>query len=143
MTLARTDSEALGWFKQLEEHCLKNPDGAMLSVGLRMREGTVVRHEGVDYPVQELHVTIHAMSGNAPVKHTLYRLASSEGGDRLVHQLSAEIGSTRFRLVTPDGLKSKRIGLRIGRKNPRERAESRRKQKKARKNAAKRQRKKG
>jgi hypothetical protein len=54
----------------------------------------------------------------------------TEGGDRLVHHLSAEIGDTRFSWVMPEGLKSKRVTLSVDRKNPKERAEERKKQRK-------------
>jgi hypothetical protein len=131
VTLERTDPEALNWFKQLEGHCQKNKDGALLNVGFAQKEGTVVNYRGVDYPIREIHVTIHAMSGSCSVKHTPYQIASSEGGDRLIHHVSAEIGNTGFSWVMPAGLKSKRITLKVGRKNPKERADERRKQRRA------------
>ena len=131
VTLERRDPEALAWFKQLEDQCQKNPEGALLNLAFAQEDGTVVNYQGVDYPIREIHVTIHAMSGNCPVKHTPYQLTSSEGGDQLIHHLSADIGNTQFSLVMPDGLKSKRVTLKFDRKNPKERAEQRKKQRKA------------
>jgi hypothetical protein len=66
-------------------------------------------------------------------------MTSSEGSKRLVHHLSAKIGSRKFNWVMPDGMESKQIAMRIGdpkpkkadKSNPKERAEERRKKRKA------------
>jgi hypothetical protein len=130
VTLKRTDDEARSWFKQLEDRCRENPDGATLSLGLRLADGFQVRHAGADYPMRELHVAIHAVDAVGVAKCTPYQLASSEGGKRIIHHLDAEVGSARFQFAMPDGLKSERISVRVG-ATPKERARLRQKQKKA------------
>lgn len=127
--------------QQMKELARKDPNGAYLEADWPLPNTLIVRYQGEDYPVRELHVKIHAVSFDTPVVCKSYEMKSSEGDPRLVHHLSMGAGRWKFGLVMPDGIKSKQIAVRMGdpkpkkteRPNARERAKARKKERRAQK----------
>lgn len=126
-TVRRTDAEAIGWFKALEEASRNDPGKGVGMLRATLKEGFRVRFQGVEYPLQELCITIEAINASGQMRSTPYQLTSSEGGSRLVQHMSAQIGNTKFDFILPDGLKSKKIPMKVSTPTAKERFEQRKK----------------
>jgi hypothetical protein len=125
LTLDSREPAMAVWLGNLKEFCRGRADGGRGEVKFGLPSGTGIRHDGKDYPIKEIRVKIQALDATCQVSHTPFLMSQPGGDDRLVHQLTAELGVMNFRWVMPDGMKSQKLGLKVESKNPKERAERR------------------
>jgi hypothetical protein len=119
-TIWRKDAVGRKLYADIREGCQKHPEGVFAELQLDMTAGWTVHHDGKEYPVQAIGITIRAADSSSPVKLTPYKLTLPDG-PRLVHELSADVGNTRFKFLIPDGFKSKQIAFRMGPVNRKQR----------------------
>ena len=141
-TLKSKDPEMLAQLVKLEAQAPLYPNGAVLKAEPKWDKPFIVSYAGVDYPVQSFAASIHAVNSSGKMVCTAYRLESSEGSSRVVHHMCAEVGDRKFTFVLPDGLKSKKIAVRMAPSaSAKARSEGRKREERARKKAEKKKRK--
>jgi hypothetical protein len=119
----------LAKLKELETLAQGQPNGAELHAGFDMSHYKL-RHCGKDYDLKEMNVVVHMIDARASVECKAYELDTPDG-KRIFHHMSGTLGDRHIQWVMPQGLKSERIAMKIGRsKTPKQKAQERKRRKK-------------
>jgi hypothetical protein len=119
--------------KELERLATGQPNGAVLQVEFDMSHYRL-RYRGGEHPLRRITVIVHVTDATTRAECKAYELDTPEG-KQIIHHMSASLDEKHFQWVMPQGLKSKKMAMRIGHppqtpKTPKQRAEERKKKRK-------------
>jgi hypothetical protein len=98
-------------FRKVQETARVKTEGELFHVHFPQKPGTIVRHKGIDYPVEQIVTFIRVVYVESPVEHTAHSMASVDEGTKLLHSFTTDTGGFQFKWVMPEGLKSASVGF--------------------------------
>jgi hypothetical protein len=99
---------------QFEEKMRSEPSGqAEMTLHWPLNKKWRIRHGDQDYSTETLLIKVHAAIGTGQLECKQFELKSVEGESHRVSHMEATVAGKRLQFLIPDGMKSKRIALRI------------------------------
>jgi hypothetical protein len=129
----KKDPPTIAKLKEAEALAVGQPNGAEMHAGFDMSHYKL-RFRQKDHQLVSMTVIVHMIDARTTMECKAYELDTPDG-KKIFHHMSGTLGEKHFQWVMPQGLKSKKMALKIGKppkaaKTPKQKAEERKKKRK-------------
>lgn len=106
-------SKNVAFVRNVERQVRESPGGQGFVSAAYERKGYRVAYQGNEYPIEQMHVRVHFVTGKGTLKCTGLNLSSTDGGSKLMHHFEGVAAGKKLTFLLPDGPKSPQAILKI------------------------------